>query len=349
MSLRVNVYGGTADLASDIGTSPVGSTAHIPLYKLVWGDDYVSYKANETYPLPVQLMDVTGDALVVSGNLGASGSFPIINSMYGATLQYVAVAGDTSGSPIEITGCIDICSPVTITGERYLNSSTDSVTVTGIVGLSAGTLNLNSGTDSVSVYGFDGGPVVRAALFTADGMTIGTSGDALNVNLVNSGVTFSVNIGATVGVVNGDSGLVVQGLSGGTPIAVKGRNGEAIEVVNSPGSAVGVTGEFFTDGSQLTKVSEIVRPSSIVSGYTLASITATQLPSNALNTGVTIKAAKSNTDFIYVGNSGLSGGITTNGYPLQSGESIFIECNNTNLVYVIGTTGDVRGVHYIGS
>jgi len=352
MSILVNVHGGTAYVETDFGTSPLGATAHLPLNKLVWGDDSISNRVNETTPLPVQIMAVTGESLVVSGSLGASGSFGIENTITGSTLHYLAVAGSTDGAtPVGVTGTVSVANGLT-TGStvsiRALSSATDSVTVTGGVSI-LGSLDLNSGTDSVSVFGWDGNRYVNTTLYGGDGTTIGNSGDALNVNLVNAGVTFSVNIGATVGVVNGDSGLVVQGLSGGEPITVKGRNGEAVEVVNSPGSAVGVTGDFFVDGTQVTKISEITRPSTIISGYTLAAVTATVLPSNSLKTGITVKASSVNTDLIYVGNSGLTGGVTANGYPLQGGESIFIECNNSNLVYVVGTTGDTRGVHYIGS
>lgn len=355
MTIKLSTYGGNADFCTDYGTSPLGATCHLPLSKIVWGDSYSSYRVNETTPLPVQIMEVTGESLIVTGNLGASGSFPIINPIItGASaapfIQYLAVAGSTEGAPIGITGTVCIDCPVEITGQRYLHSSTDSITVTGIVGLSAGTLNLNSGTDSIAVYGWDGGRYVNTSLFAADGTTIGNSGDAINVNLVNAGVTFSVNIGATVGVVNGDSGLVVQGLSGGEPIAVKGRNGEAIEVVNSPGSAVGVTGDFFIDGTQKTIVTEINKPSSLVSGSLIAGFsTATQLPSNTLKTGITVKSHPSNIDFIYIGNSGISGGSTANAYILESGESLFLECNNADLIYVMGISGDTRRVNYIGS
>jgi len=354
MSIKVNVYGGSADFCTDYGTSPLGATCHLPLSKMVWGDNASSYRVNETTPMPVQVMAVTGEALVISGNVGASGSLPIVNyevaGVSASTFHYLAVAGSTTGDPLAITGEVCIPCPVTITGERSLHSSTDSVTVTGIVGLSAGTLNLNAGTDSIAVYGWDGGRYVNTSLFAADGTTIGNSGDAINVNLVNAGVTFSVNIGATVGVVNGDSGLVVQGLSGGEPIAVKGRNGEAIEVTNSPSTAISVTGDFFVDGTQKTIVSSITKPSSIVSGSLVAGVgTATQLPSNSLNTGLTVKSHPSNVDFIYIGNAGLSGGATANAYILESGESLFLECNNSNLIYVMGITGDARKVNYIGS
>lgn len=360
MPLVVNVYGGTANMETDFGTTPEGATAHLPLNKIVWGDDSVSYKVNETYPLPVQVMAVTGEALVVSGNLGASGSFPVINPTTGVTgIQFLAVGGSTSGDPVEVTGSVNISNTLSVgntLATRYLNSATDSIQVTGGVNI-LGALDLNSGTDSVSVYGWDGGRYVNTTLFAADGTTIGNSGDALNVNLVNAGVTFSLSVAATIGVTNPNSGanpedaLMIQGISGANPIAVKGRNGEAIEVVNSPGSAVGVTGTFFSDGTQLTKVSEITRSSTIISGFTLASVAGNPIvaSSTPLKTGITIKSHPSNTDFIYVGNTGLTGGITTNGYPLESGESIFLECSNANLIHISGISGDSRMVHYIGS
>jgi len=358
MSLKVNVYGGSADFCTDFGTSPVGATCHLPLSKLVWGDENTSYRANETYPLPVQIMEVTGESLVVTGNLGASGSFPIVNytvsGVSGTTLHYLAVAGSTTGDPVGVTGTVYIGSAVTVTGERALSHTTDSITVHGSVGISAGTLNLNSGTDSVSVFGWDGGRYVNTSLFAADGTTIGNSGDAINVNLVNTGTTFTFVSSAIVGVTNNSQdaagALNIKGVSGAEPIAVKGRNGEAIEVTNSPSTAISVTGGFFIDGTQKTIVSEITQPSVLVSGSIVAGTTAaTQLPSNTLNKGVTIKSNPANASFVYVGNSGISAGITTNGYVLESGESLFLECNNTNLIYVLGISGDTRRINYIGS
>ena len=80
MSITVNTAGGnSACLSTEFGTSPVGATCHLPLNKIVWGDDSVSHKVNETFPLPVQIMEITGEAIAFTGNMGASGSFPVIN------------------------------------------------------------------------------------------------------------------------------------------------------------------------------------------------------------------------------------------------------------------------------
>ena len=371
--ITANISGGTADFCTDYGTTPEGVTCHLPLNKLVWGDSTTSYKANETYPLPVQVMAVTGGSLTMTGNMGASGSFPIINrSISGVTapfIEYIAVAGSTTGDTLGITGTIRLAtdglesggitiSEVTNRGWT-LSSTTDTVTVSGEVGISGGSLNLNSGTDSISVYGFDGGKYIQAQLHGPNGTTIGASGDAINVNLVNAGITFEATIAAVVGITNAGftgagtpsevaTALRVQGCCGGEPVRVAGRVGEAIEVVNYPGGAVGVT----ADNLKVT-IEGYSKPTSFVSGQTLAAfgVLSSQLvaTSTPLSSGVTIKSNPANLNFIYVGNDGFTAGDTANAYPLESGESVFLEIHNLNLVYVLGITGDARKVNFLGS
>ncbi|HAW80036.1 MAG TPA: hypothetical protein DCX27_10205, partial [Balneola sp.] len=172
MSITVNTAGGnTACLSTEFGTSPVGATCHLPLNKIVWGDDSVSHKVNETFPLPVQIMEITGEAIAFTGNMGASGSFPVINPILGSTgIEYLAVAGSTDGvTPIGVTGNITIENfPGGNTlNTRALSSSTDTVNVVGTVGISSGSLNLSPSTDKVSVYGYDGGRYVNSTLYGA--------------------------------------------------------------------------------------------------------------------------------------------------------------------------------------
>tara|TARA_R100000697_G_scaffold123634_1_gene157352 strand:+ start:771 stop:1922 length:1152 start_codon:yes stop_codon:yes gene_type:complete len=377
MSLTVNVFGGTASMCTDFGTSPVGGTCHLPLQKMVWGDDNLSYKVNETYPLPVQIMEVTGESLVVSGNLGASGSFPIVNPFVSGTtgpIQFIAVGGSTSGAPVGITGSVRLYEDIGVTGTvktRNLTAATDTVAVTGDVRIKGG-LSLTSGTDSIKVFGSDGGVRVPSALYAANGTTLGVSGDALKVAITNSGITFSAVIASTVGVTNANwsptineaGALRTQGVSGGYPLTVQGLNGNAIEVTTQPTDSLSVTGDYFTDGTQKTKVSEIMRSSTFLAGSTLINgVTAHQLlGSNSIKTGVRVKSHPSNTDLIYVGEGVLAGhqsagsglptdfaktlisGSTLNAYPLESGESIFIECNNTNLIFIRNGVRGLTGI-----
>ena len=107
--ITANISGGTADFCTDIGTTPEGVTCHLPLNKIVWGDSTTSYKVNETYPLPVQVRGVTGDSLQFSGNIGASGNFPVVNPEITGVcsgIQFLAVAGTTTGDPVGVTGSV---------------------------------------------------------------------------------------------------------------------------------------------------------------------------------------------------------------------------------------------------
>lgn len=62
--------------------------------------------------------------------------------------------------------------------------------------------------------------------------------------------------------------------------------------------------------------------------------------------GVTVKAAAGNSDKIYVGNSDVTDDTAdaTDGFELSAGESITLEVDNVNKVYVIG--GAINQVAY---
>ena len=391
MTIVMDVHGGTANFATDFGTSPVGTTAHLPLNKLVWGDDTNSYKVNESTPLPIQVTAVTGEAIVVSGFLGASGNFPIENKVIGITPQYIAVGGSTSGAPIGVTGqvviydvdgnagFVGVTGTVSTTGGRHLHQHHDSVTVYGDVGIS-GAVGLAAGTDSIAVFGHDQGNHVHTKLFAGDGTTLGASGDSLKVSVVGAGISMNVSLASIVGVTNPNSGaaatdaLRIQGgISGSEPVVVKGRHGEAIEVyAHTPlgitlaagtdmnlqrigEAAKGLTTSVFTDGTQKVEVHGNMRTNAtgILSGVlSLTGASAglvTQLAaSGTLGAGVNLKSNPANIDIIYIGNSGLCGDIK-DGYPLESGENLFLETTNLLNVYVCGVSGSSFKLNYIGS
>ena len=138
--------------------------------------------------------------------------------------------------------------PVVVTGGRKLNSSTDSVTVSGTVGVTGGRY-LAAGTDSIAVLGADLGDQVLTRIYGSAGETLGVSGDALNVNLVNAGVTFTLNVAATIGVTNStEPPLRVQGYTGGTgtPLTIRGENDGAVEVAATSPLNVTVTNSELT-------------------------------------------------------------------------------------------------------
>ena len=273
-NITIQTVGTTADLATDYGTNIVGaSAAHLQMMKVVWGDKDSGYRVSGTYPLPVSIYGAPSDVGISGGSIGGSGNFYIANAHIGggasgATVMYLAVAGDTSGSPVGVTGTIqgtisgypvavtgDVLvisdtlqrapriqgitsgTPVAITGGVKLSYLTDSIQV---LGSTVDIPRLTPATDSIAVHGSDLGGKVLVKMFAGDGSTIGNSGDAMNVNVVNAGLTFSVSVGITVGITNADQGpLRIQGASGDS-VTIKGEQGGALEVVTGTGNILNV-------------------------------------------------------------------------------------------------------------
>ena len=277
-----------------------------------------------------------------------------------------------------------------ITGGRNLNSATDSVGVTGTVQING--LPLIAALNSVAVYGADLGDKVLTRIYGSDGTTLGMVSDALKVSVVNAGITFAVNISATVGVTNatGPLGLKVMGtgVTAAFPIIIQGTAPDgAIEIVSYDELAVSIADTVTIDDSNIvdslessskplitalsfirsntnvistindriangtiqSKVTEIVRSNTVTHGKKDATTSPMALSSTVTNlkSGVNIKCSSRNTDVVYIGNSKL---LTAqgDGYPLDPGESIFIECNSAALVYVKSNTG-TQTVHFIAS
>lgn len=348
----------------------------------------------------------SGESVGVTGTIqGISGGEPVTVTGGVTVKQSVAIVGATGsafyrefGATAGVTfvghdGEISPAGgfyPVVVTGGRKLDSSTDSITVSGTVSATGGRF-LAAGTDSVAVLGSDQGSKVLTRVYSGDGTTIGASGDALKVALTNTGVTFTFNVAATVGVTNSsEPPLKIQGYTGsnGFPVTVRGENDGAIEVaatsalnvnVNNSSleinddailSKIGSTGDIYTklnevatntasistirsdlqNGSASVTVNKTTKPGKLAVGSQSASVRtgAVQLANNTiLGSGVTIKASEQNTAQVYVGSLTLTRAIS-NGYPLSPGESIFLEVNNTNLIY-IRTESDAQTVNYIGS
>ena len=329
-NVTIDITGITASFMTDYGTSVFrGTTAHLPLSRLVWGEYESGYRASYTHPLPVALGGQTGPIDVhIAGGTGITytQSVRIANqtgvSGASADLHYIAVAGNTSGTKhvgasawvqgitngilVGVTGTIDIRSamafnspdygitteglqphgstydilgilvqgtsagatayvggetfpgygfgvPVAITAGRRLSKLTDSVGVSGdvtILSIPART----SATDSISVYGYDGDTKVWCNMYAGDGVTLGHSGDALNVAVTNAGLTFQVDVSAIVGVTNATGGtLRVQGHTGGggDPVVVMGDNAGAIDVISNSGVNATVSGTVTIDDANI--------------------------------------------------------------------------------------------------
>ena len=67
-----------------------------------------------------------------------------------------------------------------------------------------------------------------------------------------------------------------------------------------------------------------------------------------LHTGVNVKASPFNNDYIYIAGTGGSDAVAT-GYPLEASETMFIECDDFNKVYVFTNSSGTQNVYFHGS
>ena len=173
-------------------------------------------------------------------------------------------------------------------------------------------------------------------------------------------------------------------MSGGAPIVIRGDNSGAVEVTATSALNTSVSGTVSIDDTNITnslesnskpliqtlesintkvspitsirsdltggnirvKVIETIRPNTVISGTQMSTSSAAPLASNkSVYSGVNIKSSPSNTSDVMVGGSDLIRNADA-GYPLEPGESIFIECDNLSKVYI---RGKKERIHYIGS
>lgn len=417
-NILITTNDNTAVLGTDYATNGDGlSLAHIPIQKLAWGNENQGYRVSNTYPLPVNILGVSGSLLgvtfgAITGSVsirnqpntfivigGPSGSLP---TNYASVPVVGYLQGVTNGILLGVTGTVNVKNNLFVqgitdgilvgtTGGRRLHQNTDAISVYGSVGLSGG-LALTAGNNSVAVWGADGGQKVLTRLYAGDGATLGHSGDALNVNVVGAAISATVTVGTLVGVTNGSEtgSLRIRGsgITSDHPVLVKGviGSGELAVTALTPLS-VGVTGEVsindtdiisslesstkplvsnlssiktntavistindkLSSGTVTSKISEIVKPTKLYSGFKEFSTTATVITnvSTIIKTGAHLKAPITNTNTIYIGSNNLStSGL--NGYPLEPGESIFFEIDNLNKMYVISSNGTQK-INYIAS
>lgn len=79
---------------------------------------------------------------------------------------------------------------------------------------------------------------------------------------------------------------------------------------------------------------------------TVAEVLTTQRP--RLSRGVQLKAANSNTAVIFVGNSDVTAGTqeSTDGFPLEPGEALFLPVDSPHKVYLIASAAN-QGLYWL--
>jgi hypothetical protein len=353
---------------------------------MVWGNENVSRRVSSEYPMPVDIMSIGGFSGAASSfNVSGVGRFyvgntlgsslivvgaGITNTSYSAVSVYGKIEGITNGVLVGITTgpltisnssigvhgivgatAIAVSGTITITGERYSSSSTDSITV---VGISMGSSSLvDYSKDSVKIRGSSGELYVPSRLYYG-ATAIGTSGDALKVYMVDSGLTLNVSVSATVGVTNGSNGsLKIQGGStADNPLYIKFydasttipiRLGSTLETqltnIKTNTDIITNINNKLSSNTFNVRVLETATPRNVLSGSTVMTKSPQQInPTNStiLRSGINLKAPSTNASTIFVG-SPIIVASPGSAYPLEPGESVFIECDNTNSIYCYAT------------
>ena len=102
------------------------------------------------------------------------------------------------------------------------------------------------------------------------------------------------------------------------------------------------------DGSAVTQPVSVAAPATIYNGKTAVTTATTRVvlaASQAITSGVTIKAEATNTGIIYVGNATVA---AANGFELAAGEHMFLEVANLNTVNIDASVS-TDGVSYIAT
>lgn len=324
----------------------------------------------------------------VSGDVWITNTASIQGVLSGTTAQAEWDSGASGGFgiPVAITGgrrldsatdSITVSGTVNATGGKNLGAATDAVSVYG----------WDAGRYVATKLFSDGG---TTAGFSGDSLKVALTNTDANVTFNVSATTGVTNDVTTTGGAAG--ALKVQGITGGEAVLVKGENNGAIEITATTALNTTLSGTVTIDDANIVaslenetkplitnlksidsntsgiagirtdmlggkiraKITEMVRPSKIHSGKNPVTNTASVLGSNSqLLSGVNIKCDPENTSNILVGNKDLLKN-TTQGYLLEPGETLFIECDNLNKVYTkLSTTGNTgisdQNVYFIGS
>jgi hypothetical protein len=98
-----------------------------------------------------------------------------------------------------------------------------------------------------------------------------------------------------------------------------------------------------------SKITEIVKPTSLYSGYRDVPTSAAVLSTSSIRVkaGVHLKAPTTNTATVYIGTNALATS-AINGFPLDPGESLYLEIDNINKIFVVSSS-DRQKINYIAS
>jgi hypothetical protein len=316
---------------------------------------------------------ITGTIQGISGGVpvGVTGTVNVRNTSFG-------IFGISGATAIGITGgrylnynndSVRVYGDVGLSGGLGLVAATDSIAVWGsdlgdkvltrlyasdgtTLGYSGDALKVaitNSGvtfevTISPSVGITNAGPeglMIRGTGNTADYPVLiqGTLANGAVEISATENVPVSVNNTVTID----DTDIIASLESSSKPIVSN------LLSIKTSANVISTINDKLSNGSIQTKVSEITRPATVISGKKTANTSPSQLTTQQtlLKVGVHIKAPFTNTDTVYIGGKNILTS-QSDAYPLDPGESIFMECDSVSKIYT-RTDRDTQVVFFIAS
>ena len=180
------------------------------------------------------------------------------------------------------------------------------------------------------------------------------SGTEMQVDLVGLGgaatAANQTTINSSIG--TGNTSLsTLAGAVGGTEMQVDlvGLGGAATAANQATGNtSLGTIAGAVTGTEMQVDVLTVTAPSTVYHGKKTVTAGTDEViaGSQALKSGVTVKALAGNAGIVYVGVENVASGT---GFELSAKESVFIECDNTNRIWIDAATGSTDGITYIAS
>jgi hypothetical protein len=279
---------------------------------------------------------------------GPTGSAQIVDSSNGLPVN--VIGGGITANLVGFCGAVQGIvggTPVTVDGTVYVTGISSAPayvrTASGYQVEITGGVPLNKTKDAISVFGPSGSTWVFANLVNQSGTQIGNSANPMFVQI--SGATINALINPIVGVTNSSlSPLFISGVSGATAVPVNVGNTVGI---NDTAILTGMTALY----GQLVSLNlglATAMPTGFKTGRTSSTYPAVQQLDSGYTCGkgVSVKALSTNTDFIYLGNSGSFSGSV--GHALDPGDSVFLSIDNLNKIYVLSASS-TQTITYIAS
>lgn len=316
-NVQIESGGITFNVATDT-VNFYGATSHFQYVKVAFGP--------------------TGSASIVSGTNG----LPVNVIAGGITASLIgfcgAVQGIPGGTPVAVSGTV-FASGISSAPVFVRTSTGTQVEVTG-------GRQLNRISDNISVFGPGGVSWINSTLVSTTGISLGTITNPIYTSIV--GATINATINPTVDITNDEStAIYVRGYTNAPLIPV--TVGNTALGINDVNILLGITALYSKLNDVYTALGSfgVIRPSGVTGGLLTNVTTASiQLVSGfTCTSGINLKASSSNTDLIYIGNSGIS---TNLGFMLDPGEQLFFNIDNANKIYVKSKSG-TQVLSYIAS